>query len=175
MAVLPVRTIGDPILEARAREVAGVDDRIRRLLDDMIDTMRVEKGIGLAAPQVGVGERLVVIEIGERVLKLVNPRIAAKRGKSRGLEACLSVPELDGDVERADWVKLEYLDETGAARELEAEGLLARCIQHELDHLDGILFVNRLSTARRMLLQKKIVALRQETRERLGGKLARAR
>lgn len=167
MARLEVRTIGDPVLEQVATEVEQVDDALRQLLDDMLETMRDERGIGLAAPQVGISHRIVVIELDGRTLKLVNPRIVERRGRSKGMEACLSVPELDGEVERADWIRLEYLDETGAAQVLEAGGLLARCVQHELDHLDGVLFVTRVSPSRRLVLKKRIQALRQETRARL--------
>ncbi len=167
MAVLAVRTIGDPVLDTRAEPVTEIDDGIRKLLDDMLETMRVEKGIGLAAPQVGVSRRLAVIELDGKILDLVNPRIVATRGRSRGMEACLSVPDLEGEVERADWIRVEYLDRQGQPQAFEAQGLMARCIQHELDHLDGMLFVNRLSAARRMLLQRRIKELRQETRRKL--------
>lgn len=168
MALLEVRTLGDPVLEKKAAPVEAVDDAVRKLLEDMLETMHHEKGIGLAAPQVGVSRRMVVVQVGAKVFKLVNPVIEEKRGKSCGLEACLSVPELEGDVERADWIRLRYLDEQGEEQTLECDDLLARCIQHELDHLDGVLFVTRVSPARRMLLSKKIKEMRRSTRERLG-------
>lgn len=156
MARLEVRTIGDPVLEQVATEVEQVDDALRQLLDDMLETMRDERGIGLAAPQVGISHRIVVIELDGRTLKLVNPRIVERRGRSKGMEACLSVPELDGEVERADWIRLEYLDETGAAQVLEAGGLLARCVQHELDHLDGVLLLDLIDEDQRREAKRTI-------------------
>lgn len=167
MALLEVRTIGDPVLEKKAVDVEVVDDEVRALFDDMVETMRHERGIGLAAPQVGVSRRLVTVEVGPTKLKMVNPVVTRKQGKSRGLEACLSVPDVDGEVERADRITVEYLDERGEPQALDAVGLLARCIQHECDHLDGVLFVTRVSPARRMLIKKQVKELRRETRERM--------
>lgn len=167
MALLEVRTIGDPVLEKKAPAADGVDDRMRKLLDDMWDTMLHERGIGLAAPQVGVSTRAIVVQVGEQRLKMVNPEITIREGKSKGMEACLSVPDLDGEVERADRITVRYLDETGAAKSLDADGLLARCIQHECDHLDGILFVTRVSATRRFLIRKKVKELRSDTKARL--------
>jgi peptide deformylase len=167
MALLEVRTIGDPVLEKKAVDVEVVDDEVRKLLDDMFETMRHEHGIGLAAPQIGVSRRVVTVEVGTTKLKMVNPVVTRKEGKSRGMEACLSVPDVDGEVERADNITCEYLDENGEKQSLEAEGLLARCIQHECDHLDGVLFVTRVSPARRMMIKKRVKELRQATKERI--------
>jgi peptide deformylase len=167
MSLLEVRTIGDPVLEKKAVDVDVVDDEVRKLLDDMFETMRHEHGIGLAAPQIGVSRRVVTVEVGTTKLKMVNPVVTRKEGKSRGLEACLSVPDVDGEVERADHITCEYLDENGEKQSLEAEGLLARCIQHECDHLDGVLFVTRVSPARRMMIKKRVKELRQATKERI--------
>lgn len=167
MALLEVRIIGDPVLDKVADPVDEVDGEVRQLLDDMVDTMRAEQGIGLAAPQVGVSKRLMVVDVDGRVFKLVNPRITDTEGRSKGVEACLSVPDIEGEVERPDRITLEYVDPEGEPGRLEASGLLARCIQHEYDHLDGVLFVQRLSAGRRLMLKKKIRALRKQTRERL--------
>ena len=167
MSLLEVRTIGDPVLEKKAVDVDVVDDEVRKLLDDMFETMLHEHGIGLAAPQIGVSRRLVTIQVGGTKLKMVNPVVSQKQGKSRGMEACLSVPDIDGEVERADRIVCEYRDEHGEEQSLEAEGLLARCIQHECDHLDGVLFVTRVSPARRMLIKKRVKELRTATKERI--------
>jgi peptide deformylase len=168
MARLEVRIMGDPILERIAAPVEHVDDQVRAFLENMFETMTYERGIGLAAPQVGISQRIVVIEIGGKRHGMINPEIVEKRGKSQGIEACLSVPDLEGEVERADWIRLRYLDSQGESQELEADDILARCIQHELDHLDGVLFVTRVSPARRMVLRKKIKEMRRATRVRLG-------
>lgn len=173
MAVLQVCTIGDPVLETKAKDVEAVDDGTRTLLADMVDTMRAEKGIGLAAPQVGISRRIVVMELKGKVYKLINPVLSDPQGESRGMEACLSVPDLEAEVTRADQIQVDYLDEHGEPQSFRASGLLARCIQHECDHLDGVLFVKRISPTRRFLLKKQIKQLRADTKARLK-KTARA-
>ena len=144
MALRNLRYEGDEILRKKSREITVVDDKIRTLLDDLVDTMYENDGVGLAAPQVGILKRAVVIDVEDgNVYKMVNPKIIKKSGEQVGQEGCLSVPEKKGIVRRPMNVTVEYLDENGKQVTLEAEELLARAICHEVDHLDGILFVDR--------------------------------
>jgi peptide deformylase len=152
MAVLDIRVLGDPVLRERTAPVASVTDELRTLIDDMFETMYAAEGIGLAAPQVGRRERVFVADVDGTPYVFVNPEIVAREGSERGEEGCLSIPDIYGDVDRATWVRARGLDRGGAAFEIEATGLLARCIQHELDHLDGKLFIDYLS-----LLKRKFV------------------
>lgn len=145
MALRTVRINGDEILRKKSREVTKIDDKILTLLDDMVDTMYEEDGIGLAAPQVGILKRLVVIDIGEEyVYKMINPRIIKSSGKQIDQEGCLSVPEIKGNVVRPKNVTAVYTNENGDEVTLVAEDLLARCICHEIDHLNGVLFIDRI-------------------------------
>ncbi|HHZ02848.1 MAG TPA: peptide deformylase [Tissierellia bacterium] len=145
MALRNLRYEGDEILRKKSREVPVVDNKIRTLLDDMVETMYANDGVGLAAPQVGILRRVVVIDVGDgNVYKMVNPKIIKTGGKQTDQEGCLSVPEKIGMVSRPMNVRVEYLNENGEKVELNAEGLLARCICHEIDHLDGILFIDRV-------------------------------
>jgi peptide deformylase len=144
MAELEIVTFPNPILLSRALTVDWINSRIRRLADDMLETMYAASGIGLAAPQVGVRKRVIVVDGGEDSLVLVNPKIAAAEGEQVGLEGCLSVPDLVGEVRRAEWVAVKGLNHRGWPVSLEGEGLLARVLLHEIDHLDGILFVARI-------------------------------
>ncbi|XOQ52923.1 MAG: Peptide deformylase [Succiniclasticum sp.] len=149
MSVLEIHTAGDPVLKTVCDPVARVDKKIRRTLKDMADTLYAShNGIGLAAPQVGILKRLVVIDLqdGSGLLELVNPVITKKEGSQIGTEGCLSVPNFEGDVERATYVEVEYKDGKGQPQFLKADGLLAVCLQHELDHLDGILFTDKAVT-----------------------------
>lgn len=155
MAVLDIVKAGTPVLKEIAAPVERLDTTIRRLLEDMAETMYAADGIGLAAPQVGRSIRLVVIDIGDGLLELVNPRITFKEGAVVDSEGCLSCPNLFGDVERAETVKIVYRDRRNKQKHLTAKGLLARCIQHELDHLDGILFIDIAESIR----------LQEETKE----------
>ncbi|NLJ58885.1 MAG: peptide deformylase [Tissierellia bacterium] len=145
MALRNIRYEGDEILRKKSREIAQVDERTRILMDDMVETMYANEGIGLAAPQVGILRRVIVIDLGDgKVYKMVNPKITQKSGEETAPEGCLSVPETRGTVPRPMNITVEYLNENNEKVELEAEGLLARCICHEIDHLDGILFVDRV-------------------------------
>lgn len=145
MALRNIRYEGDEILRKKSREVSIVDDKIRALLDDMVETMYHYDGVGLAAPQVGILKRVVVIDVEDgNVYKMVNPKITEKSGEQVGQEGCLSVKEKKGIVRRPMKVTVEYTDENGEQIKLEAEELLARAICHEIDHLDGILFVDRV-------------------------------
>lgn len=162
MALLEILVAPDPRLKTRARPVAVVDDRIRRLMDDMLETMYAAPGIGLAAPQVGEALRVIVVDVsqkdGDRApLRMVNPEIiAASADRMPYEEGCLSLPEHYAEVTRPRQVRVRYLDETGAVRELDAEGLLAVCVQHEMDHLEGTLFVDHISALRRGMILRKL-------------------
>lgn len=142
MALRTIFKKGDPVLAKKSKEVTEVNDHIRELLDDLTETMRVAQGIGLAAPQVGVLRRVVVIELDGKLYELVNPVIVDRSGEQFESEACLSVPGLAGDVKRPAWVKVRALDRNGNPVEYEGTELLARAFCHELDHLDGILYTD---------------------------------
>ena len=143
MAILEIKTAGNPVLRQVAAKVTKVDKKIKRLLSDMADTMYEADGVGLAAPQVGISSRIAVIDIGEGVIEMINPEIICKEGTCINVEGCLSVPNFDGEVERAKSVKVKYQDRNGKPVVLDATDLLAIAVQHELDHLDGILFIDK--------------------------------
>jgi peptide deformylase len=151
VSVLELRVLGDPILRRETNPVPTVDDDLRRLIDDMFETMHAAKGIGLAAPQVGRLERITVIDIegGKQPIALVNPEIVAQEGTIKGEEGCLSIPDVFGDVERASRVVVRAIDRDGRPFEVEGHDLLARCLQHEIDHLHGKLFIDHLSVLKR--------------------------
>ena len=140
MAIYEVVQIGDDILRAKAQDVKRFDDRLGKLLDDMADTMYDAEGVGLAAPQIGISKKVVVIDVGEGLIELVNPKILESKGKQRGEEGCLSLKGKFGIVTRAYWVKVEAQDRKGNVFQIEGEEFLARALQHEIDHLDGILY-----------------------------------
>lgn len=147
----PILTYPEPFLATKSLPVRSVDERIRDLVRDMFDTMYAANGIGLAAPQIGVGKRVIVVDITpveekSKPLALVNPEILRKQGQEEGMEGCLSVPGVEGTVCRASSVTVRGMNENGDPVTLEADGLLARALQHEIDHLDGILFIDRLSS-----------------------------
>lgn len=143
MALREIRLDGDPILRNKSREVTEITDRIKLLLDDMVETMYEAEGVGLAAPQVGILRRVIVIDIGEGPMKIINPLIVEEDGEVVGLEGCLSIPGISGDVPRPEKIKVEYLDVDGNKQVIEAEGPLARVFCHEIDHLDGVLYTDR--------------------------------
>ena len=134
----------DDILRKKARSVENVNSRIRSLLEDMAETMYHADGAGLAAPQVGILRRLVVLDIGEGLIKLINPVIVEAYGEQQELEGCLSIPGIYGKVKRPEKVVVKALDENGKPLDLEGTGLLARALCHEIDHLDGILFIDKV-------------------------------
>ena len=144
MAIRQIRYSKDPILRKVSREVTEINERIKILLEDMIDTMYKDEGVGLAAPQVGVLRRVVVIDIGEGVIKLINPEIIEKEGENIDVEGCLSVPGRAGTVKRPERVKVKYLNELGEEKIIEGTGLLAKALCHEVDHLNGILFIDKM-------------------------------
>lgn len=140
MAIYDVVQIGDEILRAKAQEVKRFDYRLARLLEDMAETMYDAEGVGLAAPQVGISKRVVVIDVGDGLIELINPKILETKGSQRGEEGCLSLKGKSGIVTRAKWVKVEAQNRDGEVFQMEGEDFLARAFQHEIDHLDGILY-----------------------------------
>jgi peptide deformylase len=158
MAVLNVRKYGDPVLRRRAVEVTRVTPEIRALVADMVDTMYDEVGIGLAAPQIGVSVRLMVVsdDEGRTVRALVNPVVVEQTGEATAEEGCLSIPGIFAPVTRAARVRVEAVDLDGQAVSIDARGLLARVLQHELDHLDGVLFIDRLDPMSRDRIKRRI-------------------
>ncbi len=149
MKTLGIRVLGDPILRMDTAPVAEVTDELKRLIDDMFTTMYAAEGIGLAAPQVGRMERLAVVDVEGARYVLINPEIVAREGSARAEEGCLSIPDVFGEVERPQRITLRALDADGEPFELAADELLARCIQHEVDHLHGKLFLDYLSVFKR--------------------------
>lgn len=149
MKTLDIRVLGDPILRMDTAPVAEVNDELKRLIDDMFTTMYAAEGIGLAAPQVGRMERLAVVDVEGARHVLINPEIVAREGSARAEEGCLSIPDVFGEVERPQRITLRALDADGEPFELAADELLARCIQHEVDHLHGKLFLDYLSVFKR--------------------------
>ncbi|HMX67423.1 MAG TPA: peptide deformylase [Accumulibacter sp.] len=159
MALLPILRFPDPRLRKVAEPVARIDDAIRRLARDMAETMYEAPGIGLAATQVDVHKRLIVIDASEtrdELLTLVNPEIVEQSGQQRGEEGCLSVPGIYDKVERAQRVVVRYLDLDGKQQTVEAEGILSVCLQHEIDHLQGRVFVEHLSQLKQQRIKSKL-------------------
>lgn len=159
MAILDILHFPDPRLRTKAEPVEVVDDELRRLVDDMFETMYAAPGIGLAATQVNVHKRVIVIDVSEEQnepLVLINPEILEDQGSEEMQEGCLSVPDYYDTVERADWVRVRALNRDGEPFELETDGLLAVCIQHEIDHLNGKLFVDYLSELKRNRVRKRM-------------------
>lgn len=142
MAVYQIVEIGAEVLREKAKEVKEVNSAITKLLDNMLDTMRQAEGIGLAAPQIGVSKRVVVVEVDDVLVELINPVILEREGRSTAEEGCLSIPNMTGDVTRAAKVRVQGLNRQGKSVDMRAEKLLARALQHEIDHLEGILFVD---------------------------------
>lgn len=143
MGLRQIRQEGDPLLRKKSREVSELNDRTRELIDDLTETMRDAAGVGLAAPQVGVLRRVVVVEVEDKLFELVNPVIVESTGEQNEVEACLSCPGKQGVVKRPAHVRVEALDRNGNKVSYEGEGLLARAFCHEIDHLDGILFIDK--------------------------------
>lgn len=166
MAIRPILHFPDPALKKVSTPVETVDDEIRVLVDDMLETMYEAPGIGLAAPQVGVLNRVIVVDITEdksEPMVLINPELVETRGVEQMEEGCLSVPGIYEPVERADWIRVRALDREGVEFDMETDGLKAVCIQHEIDHLDGKLFVDYLSPLKRNRIQKKMEKQRRQT------------
>jgi peptide deformylase len=152
MSLRPLHLLGSPVLRQHSFEVKTIDDEVRRLVDDMFETMDAARGIGLAANQVGVARRVAVVDVeGDRFV-MIDPRIVETEGRATAEEGCLSIPDIYGDVTRPERVVIEALDSEGTPYRKEASGLKARAIQHEIDHLDGILFLDHLSLIKRQML-----------------------
>ena len=147
MATLKIRTLPDPVLRQKAKRVNKIDGSVQRLIDDMIDTMRANSGVGLAAPQIGVSLRIAVIEIpGEDVITLINPEVIKRQGERLVEEACLSVPGYQGEIKRAVTVKVKAQDRQGKQIRLKGEELLAQALEHETDHLNGTLYIDHVES-----------------------------
>jgi peptide deformylase len=175
MALLPIITAPDPRLKLKAKPVKSVDAEVRRLMDDMLETMYAAPGIGLAAPQVGVTWRVLVVDVardGDKAepLRIANPAILWRSEELVTYsEGCLSLPEHYAEVSRPARIRLRYLDHENEIREVEMEGLLATCVQHEMDHLEGVLFVDHISSLKRSIILRKLAKLkRQKTAEPVG-------
>ena len=150
MAIRNVRIEGDEILRKKTREVTVIDDKIKQLLNDMADTMYKNEGVGLAAPQVGMLKKIVIVDIGEGLIEFINPVILKAKGKKVYKEGCLSVPHVYGQVTRPLKIKVKALDRNGNEFVLEAEEFMAQAICHELDHLEGILFIDKATNLERV-------------------------
>jgi peptide deformylase len=155
MSLLRLHLLGSPVLRQRSAEIGTVDAEIRRLIDDMFETMAAAKGVGLAANQVGVARRLAVIDADGERFAMIDPTIVSTEGRATAEEGCLSIPDLYGDVTRPERVLVEALDQDGRPFRKEVGGLVARAIQHEIDHLDGIMFFDHLSPLKRQTLLKR--------------------
>lgn len=162
--ILEIRKYGDPVLKKESKDVEVIDENIKRIIEDMVDTMRDASGVGLAAPQIGINLNIVVIEVEDQLRKLINPVIIEKSKEEEIVEeGCLSIPGIWEKVKRAKSVKVRYLNEDGEQIEEAGEELLARAFQHELDHLKGVVFVERISSLAKNLLSKKLLKMKKET------------
>ncbi len=168
MAVLPIITAPDPRLKVQCEPVESVDAAIAKMMDDMLETMYLAPGIGLAAPQVGITKRILVVDLSPKdgprePLRMANPEILWHSDELATYEeGCLSLPEQYADVERPAHIKVRYLDQDNTVQELEADGLLATCIQHEMDHLDGVIFVDHVSSLKRRMILRKLTKLKKQ-------------
>jgi len=152
MSLLPLHLLGSPVLRQRSDEIGAIDSEVRELIASMFETMDAAKGVGLAANQVGIARRVAVIDADGHRIALVNPRILSAEGRSTAEEGCLSVPDVFADVTRPEQIVVEALDADGKPFRLEVGALAARAIQHEVDHLDGILFLDHLGPVKRKML-----------------------
>ncbi len=162
---LDIRKYPDPVLRRRAQQITELDPTIKKLADEMVETMVIAKGYGLAAPQVGILKRMIALDVEEKIYVLINPEILELgKEKIEGLEGCLSIPGAEAEVIRPARVRVRALTPEGKAIMLEDEGLLSRVLQHEIDHLDGVLFIDYLSEAKRLSLLKEYERSRREAR-----------
>lgn len=152
MPVLDLHLLGSPVLRQRSKEVVAVDAEVRSLINSLFETMDAARGIGLAANQVGITRRVAVVDVEDQRFVLVNPVISGAEGRSRAEEGCLSIPDAYGEVMRPERLVLEAQDQDGKPYRREVSGLLARAVQHEVDHLDGILFIDHLGALKRQFL-----------------------
>lgn len=156
MSVLKIRKYPHPILRAKCKPVKEVTKKIQKLIEDMIETMHKKEGIGLAAPQIGKALRVIVIDVGDGPIALANPKILERRGEDILEEGCLSLPGIYLDIKRAESVVVEGLDKDGKKIKIEASYLAGRALQHEIDHLDGILIIDKISFFKRLKLKNKL-------------------
>ncbi|MCX5800297.1 MAG: peptide deformylase [Candidatus Eisenbacteria bacterium] len=171
MAPKSVVTYGNPLLKRRAREITEIDDSVRKLAEEMFETMERSRGVGLAAPQVGVPLRVIVLSVpmddGTRwKCAIVNPELVSKNGKMTSEEGCLSVPGIYEEITRAEEIEVKGLDLEGKEIRVKGKGLLAKAVQHEMDHIDGILIVDRLSAIKRHVLQRRLRKLEENAKGR---------
>ena len=176
MALLEIKKFGCPVLRKKGTPVEGLTDEMRCLIEDMFETMYAEEGIGLAAPQVGVTSRLVVLDVGphdpsQEPMVLINPKVVWSAGEFVGEEGCLSLPGIAGDVKRPEKVRVSALNREGGAFEVEGDGIMAKVLQHEIDHLDGVLVIDHFSTIRRNLLRGQLRRLQREGKRQTPGPL----
>jgi peptide deformylase len=167
MALRQIEIYGSPILRQKAKPVEDFGSELKQLVQDMLDTVVVEDGAGLAAPQIGESQRVIVIYLRPEdrdplMIPMVNPEILESGGESEFEEGCLSVPDIREYVTRPEWIRFRYRDVKGETQELRADGIMARVVQHEVDHLDGILFVDRIGVARRSLISGKLKQIAKE-------------
>ena len=168
MSVLPIYTYGTAVLRKKAQPITGVNDEVLKLIMEMFETMRDANGIGLAANQVGILQRVIVVDISGveetkdvKPVSLINPEVIAQEGARVMEEGCLSIPDVRDDVERAEKIKVRYKDTNFRDVQIEADGLLARVILHEIDHLNGILFIDHLSSSRRKLHREQLKGIKR--------------
>jgi len=161
MPILKIRIYGDPILKKKAASIDKIGPEEKRLFEDMANTMYSLKGIGLAATQVGVEKQMMVIDVGQGLLKLANPKIVKASCKRSGEEGCLSFPEITVKIRRPEKIVAEALNHEGKKIKIEAEGLLARALQHELDHLAGIVIIDKIGIRQRLFIAKKLARLKK--------------
>jgi len=168
MAKLPIVLAPDPVLKLKCEPVASIDDGVRRLLDDMLDTMYAAPGIGLSAPQVAATQRVIVCDVARedeapQPYRMINPEITWRSDEDvLAEEGCLSIPDHYAEVSRSREIKVGFLDPEGARQELDASGLLSACIQHEIDHLDGVLFIDYLTPLKRNMILRKMKKLKRQ-------------
>ena len=158
MGVLKVRLYGDPALRKKCQEIEEVDGKIKKLLNNMAETMHHNEGVGLAAPQVGILKRAIVVDVGEGLTALANPKILWRQGKEIASEGCLSLPGIFLDIKRSQEVVVEGIDKNGETQQIGAADLFARALQHEIDHLNGVLIIDHIS-------RKKLKSIRKELRK----------
>jgi peptide deformylase len=171
MAIREIRTYPDPVLRSKTGRVEVIDESLQRLIDDMVETMHAAPGVGLAANQVGVPLQVAVIDLGDReeertrhpLLVLINPEVLSQEGSVVAEEGCLSIPDLTEKVKRAARVKVRAQDRSGRQYEIEADGLMAKALQHEIDHLNGLLLIDRLSPLKRNIFRRKMKRALAET------------
>ena len=163
MTVKEIRIYGDPILIGKAQPVKEVNPRTKELIKDMTETMYENEGVGLAANQIGVDAQIMTVDVGEGLLVLINPRVMESCGEDSAEEGCLSLPDIKVAVSRARKIKVRGLNEEGREIEIETEGLLARAIQHEIDHLNGVLITDRIGFARRHLISSQLKRLKKRS------------